>query len=208
MISRHTDARLLNEIANDPGVRPWIGNPELGALDLSPVAADERNYVLLGPHGGFVCLFLGEGVYECHALFRKEGRGEGALQVAREGADFMFCATPCIEILTRVPDGHVATKMLAEKIGFRPIFFAGIEEFAGRERPIYVWRLGLDDWAGHAGRDYPGIAAEMLRCGQKSKAFVWYNRWAVMSRRPLARLIRYPGCDDVQIEGLEQAPDA
>lgn len=204
MIARHTDARLLNEIANDPAVRPWVGNTELGVLDLSPIAADERNYVLLGEHGGFVCLFLMEGIYECHALFKRGTRPEVAQMVAREGAAWMFIRTPCIEILTRIPDGHIATKSLAARIGFRAIFSGGWEAFAGKSRPVDVYRLGLDDWLAatceNDGTGYVGAARAMLEAGRQEKALAWYDRWALLARQPIARTIA-----ELQ-ERLEQAP--
>lgn len=202
MIARHTDARFLNEIANDPGVRPWLGNADLGTLDLSPIVADERNLVLLAEQGGFVCLFLMDGIYECHALFRRGTRPEEARAAADDGAAWMFCRTPCIEILTRIPDGHVATKRLAGEIGFRPLFGGDHEMFAGTLRPVTVYRLGLDDWAGRTALFYPSLTRLMIEGGQDRKALVWYNRWALMARQRIARTLA-----ELQ-ERLEQAPDA
>ena len=48
--------------------------------------------------GGFIAHKLMDARYEVHSLFLPEGRGGLAIECAREGLAFMFCATDCAAI--------------------------------------------------------------------------------------------------------------
>ncbi len=78
---RTLDAAFLNEVANDPEVRPFLGRS--GALDLAPLISDPNNYCFVCDQGGFVGIKLQPGLYELHTIFRP---GDAA-HVPRESTD-------------------------------------------------------------------------------------------------------------------------
>ena len=89
MLTRTRNAEWLNAVANDPEVRPWVGFPELGPVDFSPVLEQPETVALVNDHGGFLCVPYVPGYYGVHVLFRPAGR-VGVLETAREGAAWMF----------------------------------------------------------------------------------------------------------------------
>lgn len=197
---RTMDAAFLNEVANHPDVRPWLEGPP-GPLDLTPLIEDSRNVVLLNEHGGFVYHFQEPGLYEVHSLLLPAGRSGSSL-AAMQGLRWMFTATDCVEVSTRVPEANTAALGLTRAMGFSKSF----------ERPGNTfWTLTLERWRGRdpelpahgvrfhemleaakaaAGSSLPthdddeahdraaGAALLMAEAGQVSKAVRLYNRWA------------------------------
>lgn len=139
------DARRLNEIANDPDVRPTLGGD--GELDLSPLVADVRNFAYLEQHGAIVCLALGSGVYDIHSMFRPAGRGLAALQVMRDVADALFSTTDCVEARTTVPEDNASAAVMARKVGFKPLFSTRVPWTGGQRVPADVFGWSLLGWA-------------------------------------------------------------
>lgn len=131
-LKRSLDPAPFNEIANHPEVRPWLGGAD-GPLDLSAVVCNPSNVCFLSEVGGFIAHKLMDARYEVHSLFLPEGRGGLAIECAREGLAFMFCATDCTELVTKCPDGNGAALGLARLSGFQ-------EQFR-RER---AWASGAD----------------------------------------------------------------
>lgn len=119
---RVLDAVRINEIANDPNVRPWLGGE--GDLDLTNVVADPANISFLSNenNGAYVCHKVGDGVYEVHSLFLPSGRGGYAVDCMREGLRYMFCATDCVELRTKIPDNNEMAKGIGRIAGFQEIF--------------------------------------------------------------------------------------
>jgi hypothetical protein len=219
MIERTTDAAFLNRVLNDPAVRPWVADVAEGKLDLSPRVADDNNVCLIGEHGAFLCFKFMEGMYEVHTQILPSGRGEWARKFAEAGAHHMFMATDCIEILTRVPEGHVAAAALTRAMGFRLQFNTPPEcLFRGKRVPCAIHALSLQDWSmrvspengerfhewlnqkvavgePHApDPDHNRIVAvtlDMMRGGQIGKAVAWYNRWAIVARHTPIRLLSF-----------------
>lgn len=84
MIARSFDAERANYLINHPDVRPFVGAPDAGDLDLTQVIAQPENWLLIGEHGGFLLTFSAPGVHEVHTFILKSGRGQTARQAAAE----------------------------------------------------------------------------------------------------------------------------
>lgn len=151
ILTRTTDAEQINAILNHPAVRPDVAEPKDGALDIAERAAQPGNVCLVGEHGAFVVLRYDAGIYEVHTAILPSGRGEWAKAFAEEGAKFMFTHTDCVDLLTRVPQGHIAAKALTEMNGFRHQFTTPADTlFRGRLVPCHVYYLTLQEWATRA----------------------------------------------------------
>lgn len=146
---REYSAENINSTVNHPEVRPWVGYPELGALDLTPIVADPNNVLLMGVGGGFICQMQEPGIYEVHTQFVPEHRGENTIRAALDGLRYMFTRTDCIELRTKVPHGNVAAEWLARRVGF-------VHQFtrehawptADGMQPVKYYALTIDQWAG------------------------------------------------------------
>jgi|SRR3972149_236101 len=115
-----TDAAFLNEIANHPEVRPWLGGE--GPVDYGPIMAVPSTVAVANEHGGFLFHEHGPGRFEVHSQFLPEGRGRCALAAMVEARRFMFTATDCLELRTRVPANNRAAWSLARHAGFQESF--------------------------------------------------------------------------------------
>jgi len=225
MIRRATDAEFLNRVLNHPEIRPWIADPSQGTLDMSAAVANPANVCLTGTHGVLFFFKYFDGYYEVHSQVLPEGRGEWAKEFAEQCVRFMFSATDCVEILTRVPQGHVAAAALTRAMGFRPQFVTPPEcRFLGAMVRCSIHALSLADWVLRApglaergaefhnwmnaripgkahGRDddhnrMVGAALDMAMSGQVAKGVLWYNRYAFAARHKPVALINL---DPVQI---------
>ena len=119
-LKRSLNPAPFNAIANHPDVRPWLGGE--GPLDLGAIVANPAKVPFLHEQGGFICHKIGDGRYEVHSLFLPEGRGGEAVACMREGMVFMFCATDCVELVTKCPDGNGAALGIARVGGFQEQF--------------------------------------------------------------------------------------
>lgn len=157
-IERHTDARHLNTILNDPDVYPWVKGENKGKLDFAPYLEhpeiSKDFYVLLGEYGGQIFQRLQPGQFEVHSQFTKRGRGEWSLEATRKALHWMFTRTEAVEIMTKCPKGNPAAAALAKAIG-------GEFEFVnprgwvldGKPVPVDVYSLSIQDWI----RNAPGL---------------------------------------------------
>lgn len=107
---------FLNSVANHADVRPMLGGT--GPIDLSGLIADHNNVALVCEFGGFVVVKLEPGIYECHSMFLTEGRGTEVLTAMRQGLNYMFTHTDCLEIVTKAPEGNKAAFGAARIMGF------------------------------------------------------------------------------------------
>jgi len=186
-IERTFDAAHVNRICNHPEVRPWLGGE--GEIDLSAVIADEQNYALFGPEGGFI-LHAGPGAsFEVHSQFTPEGR-QSSFRAMLAGMDYMFTRTQCLQLTTFLPDDNPAAKGLALKGGFRPWFRRG-NHICG---PGMQARIDVDDWVARTpdleadGEDeiharYVGALRRMCERGQEAKGIALFNRYAANAGR-------------------------
>jgi len=214
MIRRTMDAGLVNRLANDPSIRPYIGGGD-GTLDLSELVGNPANYVIEGEGGAWVLQPILEGVYELHTLFLPEGRGKSYMVGAREALRMMFTETDCWEIVTKCPDDNPGARMAATLIGFRERFRR--ENAWAPDVGISYQVFGVDDWfvrdkeclregvtfhevleaakpvEGSELPEHPedqmhdraaGAAALMIHGGHPDKGVAFYNRWAIFAGYP------------------------
>lgn len=210
MIRRTMDATLLNEVANRPDVRPWLGGD--GPLDLTPIVENPSNICLVSEHGGWVGQPILPGIYELHTIFAPEGRGRRFFAAGKEAIRYVFARTDALEIVTKCPDDNAGARMAASLMGFRERFR---REGAWSPGVGISYRVfSLDDWfirdaeclrAGRAFHDmvakaradggyvipeHPedethdraaGAAALMIQGGNMLKSLGFYNRWATFA---------------------------
>lgn len=78
MLTRCYDAAQINAVINHPEVRPHIGAPELGDLDLTEAVDRPEHWFLMGNHGGFMLSWSAPEVREVHTFILPSGRGKWA----------------------------------------------------------------------------------------------------------------------------------
>lgn len=146
MIKRTMDAAFLNVVVNHPDVRPWVGGS--GPLDVSSIIQDPNNVALVTETGGFILTKQDQHRYELHTQFLPEGRGPAMLDAAREGLRYMFAATDCLEIVTKVAASNRPAALLARHVGFDPIFTrdAAWPEPGGSLSAVTYYCLTFDRW--------------------------------------------------------------
>lgn len=149
-IERHTTPDALNEVLNHPRVRPWVASGS-EVLNVSAAVANPKNILLMGEHGGCMFFYMQEGVYEVHTQVLPQGRGEWVSALTEACARWIFTRTPCYEVVTRVPEGHLAAKVAAIARGMRFEFTRQKEcQFRGQlvDVSLYSWRI--QDWIAQA----------------------------------------------------------
>lgn len=205
---RTLDGAFLTLIANNPCVRPWLGGS--GPIDrLNALAADPANVVLEGESGGFVCEKLDAGLYEAHSIFLPASRE--APKLAQEGFRYLFTATDCLEVVTKVPANNRRAHGLARWCGFQETFKrAGVWDgcdLSYRSLAFDRWKARDPELPSHGewfhalleaakraqGSQLPihaddeahgravGAAVLMIRAGNAAKAVWTYNRWAAFA---------------------------
>lgn len=160
-LKRTLDASFLNTVANDPSVRPWLGGK--GPIDLTPRVAHMGAIALVGAYGGFLIEPLAAGLYDVHSLFLPDGRGVGAAAAMQEGLEYIFTATDCTELVTKIPEPNRAARQLATVGGFRERFTRGQawQASTGVTTDCAYWGLTLQRW--------------MLRSGACQHAGEWFH---------------------------------
>ena len=154
MINRTFDANLVNSVVNDPSIYPWVHGSVVGPIDLGPVLANRDNYCLWGEHGGTVFIQMQPGLYELHTQVLPEGRGKWTISMVRASFEWMFTRTDCVEILTRCPQGNIAAKAAAKRVGMA-FEFTRPNTWVQDHKPIPsdIYSLKVQDWM----RDAPGL---------------------------------------------------
>lgn len=202
-LTRTLDATALNDTANHPEVRPFLGGS--GYLELSPIVGNPANYALTVGKSGFVLICHEPGIYEVHSMFLPEDRhmSHAAMQA---GFEYMFTRTDCYRILTRVPDSNKAALGLAKRGGFIEQFHRisdmgpasymalDIEQWAMRCDTLEAWGQWfheelekakaaagstLEVHEDDASHDIAvGACCLMVAAGNAAKGVAFYNRWA------------------------------
>ena len=78
MLERCFDAGFINRVVNHPDVRPYVGDPDLGELDMTPLVERPEHWFLMGVHGGFLLAWSAPETREVHTFVMPEGRGRWA----------------------------------------------------------------------------------------------------------------------------------
>jgi len=132
----------INALANHPLIRPEIGGDPKLPLDLSEVIDCDRNVCLMGEHGGFVYIWTGPYTYEVHTIIDMEGRGQWALNAARESINHMADNHGARHIWTRVAATQRNVRSFTINAGLKP---CGQDVFDFGNGPtvynLYEWRV-------------------------------------------------------------------
>ena len=177
------DGTVLNTIVNHPDVLSTFTDAQ--HLDMRPLAQDPHSIVLCGDPpevGAFLFFCIVNGVGESHGAVLPEGRGPWAKDLAENCIYEMFTTTDCVEIMTRVPEGHVATSALVRGLGFKKRWERPEIKFRGKLVPFSVWSLVMQDWWPADYDTQKLILKDMHEEGPPGKAANWYSRWAHLSR--------------------------
>lgn len=118
-LKRCADSNLVNDLANDPAIRPFIGGDITQPLDLTAAVENPLNIVLMGDHGGFLMAWSAPGVFEVHTMIRPEGRGVWAAEAAALARDSMFDIYGATQLWTRVEEGADNVLAYAERGGMK-----------------------------------------------------------------------------------------
>jgi hypothetical protein len=146
-VERIFDADRLNEVLNDPEVRPDVADLTLGNLDVRGSVENPDNVLLMGEHGGVMFFKIMAGCYECHSQVRKSGRGQWAIDMVLACARHMFTKTDCFEITTRIPREHLGARGLAIKAGMSHEF--SVDDgcvWRGQKMPMDIYSFRIQDW--------------------------------------------------------------
>lgn len=113
---RDFNSTRLNRVVNDPSVFPDVALPGQELLDLSPIANDLRNIVLMCDEGGIVAHWQEPGIYEIHTQFTEKYRGVGAVKTVREMINWLFLQSPAMELQTKIPEVNKGALALVRSI--------------------------------------------------------------------------------------------
>lgn len=170
---------FLQSIIDDPRVSPWIAPDGISAENLRLSAIFGEGVGLEFDHGGFFFHRLGDGVYEVHTLFLPGSRN--ALGACQAAAHYLFCATDCTRIVTKVPADNVPAWKLTEKMQFHA---TNVRERAfirgGIAHDVKHYALDFDDWIGRQSSPQ-WVADQCSALGQHGKGARALYRWAVMN---------------------------
>lgn len=114
-----TDAAAVNAVVNHPAVRPFVGSPDEGEIDLSELTARAENLFLLGEHGGFALYWTAPFTREVHTFVLPKGRGAWARDAAGEGIVIAVAHGTAV-LWTRIPPGLPNVRAYAVRMGMRP----------------------------------------------------------------------------------------
>jgi hypothetical protein len=119
MLERSFDVERINAVANHPEVRPFIGAPELGELDFADAVENDKNWFLMGEHGGYVLVWSAPNVHEVHVCILPEGRGKWAAQARQATID--YAVDNGVEMLwARVAPTDRSVALYARRGGMQP----------------------------------------------------------------------------------------
>lgn len=146
-LRRETSADRLNDILNDPMVRPWVADMSEGMIDVSASIKNENNILLMGDYGGCLFFKLMPGVYEVHTQVLPSARGRWTTRLTKECAQWMFTRTDAYEVLTRVPEGHIGARAAALRQGMKYEFTRPNEcKFRGKIGDVHIHSIRIQDW--------------------------------------------------------------
>lgn len=144
---RTLDTKILNDIANHPKVRPFLGGK--GLLDLTAVIENIKNFCLTSDtkDGAYIFVNKENGIYEVHTLSYPKARGKVMFQLMRQARAFMFTVTDCIELNTYVPKDLSNVSQWTLNAGFREDFKReNCFNLDGKNVGLTYYSLTYEDW--------------------------------------------------------------
>lgn len=117
-LKRLQGAAYLNELANDPRIRPTCGTDGSSRLDFAEFVADARNHAVAWDRGAFMFAWDGPHTYEVHVMVEPGGRGRDAYRVAQAGISYIV-AEGADRIWARVGRNDVALRHYTRTAGFK-----------------------------------------------------------------------------------------
>lgn len=147
MLARSFDVARINQILNDPDVRPDVADLGEGKLDIAASVENTSNVLLQGEHGATMFFRLMPGIFEVHTVATLLGRGRWIADFVNQAADWMFTKTDAFEITTRIPIEHKGAKTLALFAGMQPEF---VREdgcvWRGHKMDVEIYSFRIQDW--------------------------------------------------------------
>lgn len=147
-LERVYDGARLMRVIRHPSVWPHVS---LGVddFDISPLASDPDNVMLVNDHGGFGFIKREDGIYEQHTAFLPEGRRGEAFMAGREALWYLFTHTDCIAIRSFVTEENRVAAGYARKLGFSEIGDCEINGYPSKVLflSIKAWARGLGEYA-------------------------------------------------------------
>lgn len=138
MLQRCADADLVNLAVNHPDVRPHVGAPDEGELDLGPLVERPEHWFLMGEHGGFALLWTSPRTYEVHTFILRSGRGQWA-NAARSAMLGYAKRHGAERLWTRIPPQARHVERFARQGGMQPT--AEMIETFGAPHRIFMMEL-------------------------------------------------------------------
>ena len=113
------DPLAINAVVNDPAVRPFVGAPDAGPIDVAPLVDCDLNLFPFGEHGGFALLWSAPGAREVHTFILPTGRGQWARDAAQEMIA-MAGESGTAMLWTRIPADQPHVRSYAMRAGMKP----------------------------------------------------------------------------------------
>ena len=159
------DIPTINRILNHRDVRPTIGMPEAGPIDIS--ATFDQFIFLLFSRSLFMFEAIDAYSVEVHSAVVPEDRGKCAIDAALEGIKRTFLNTPVVLFLTKHSNEQKEAGVFALQCGFHRI----------RATPTMTyWAQSLEDWL--ARHNPKSLEAEIEAGGHIPKFQYAYTRLA------------------------------
>lgn len=119
MLIPEKDASRINELINDPSIRPWVAGDFIGILDATPFIKNPDNIFFVSEHGGVGFIKTYPHTYECHSFILPSGRGKWMKKNFVEVKEWIFSNTDATQIVTLCPKDNGMAIGAARICGFR-----------------------------------------------------------------------------------------
>ena len=151
-IKRTFDSDLVNSIIRHPDIFPLVKDDSFESpedFDCQSMIANSRNVVLSVLDdkdtvvGVFIFIALNDTTFEVHTNLLSKCRKNNALAAAVKARDFMFTATPCSRLVTRVPEFNKPAFNFSKLNGFE-VDFIREKSFSYNKKLFNQTFLSLD----------------------------------------------------------------
>lgn len=144
---RTLDAKIINDLANHPEVRPFLGGS--GFLDLTSFVENIKNFCLMSDtkDGAYLLINKDNGIYEVHTLSYPGARGKIMFKLMHQARAFMFIITDCVELNTYVPDGLSNVNSWTINAGFHEDFKReNCFDLNGKNVGLTYYSMSYENW--------------------------------------------------------------